>query len=142
TLVLDAEAAGWGCSTRNGGQVSSSVKPSFSELASRHGDERARRIILEGHRSLAWLGDFVAAEKIECDYRVSGRFHAAHSPRQYEALAQAQKNPPRGIDIAAHLVPRGEQSRELGTNLYHGGIVYERHAAVDPARYHAGLLKR
>jgi glycine/D-amino acid oxidase-like deaminating enzyme len=60
TVVIDADAAGWGCSTRNGGQVSSSVKPSFSELAARHGQERAKNILLEGHRSLAWLGEFVA----------------------------------------------------------------------------------
>lgn len=32
TLVIDAEHAGWGCSTRNGGQVSTSVKPSFPNL--------------------------------------------------------------------------------------------------------------
>ena len=35
TLVLDAEDAGWGCSTRNGGQISTSVKPAFDQLADR-----------------------------------------------------------------------------------------------------------
>ena len=142
TLVLDAEAAGWGCSTRNGGQVSSSVKPSFSELAARHGEERARRIIAEGHRSLAWLGEFVAEERIDCDYRVCGHLHAAHSARQYEALAQAYGNPPKELRGAVHLVPRSEQTKEIGTDVYHGGIVYSRHAALDPARYHRGLLER
>ena len=29
TVVLDAEDAGWGCSTRNGGQISTSVKPGY-----------------------------------------------------------------------------------------------------------------
>jgi glycine/D-amino acid oxidase-like deaminating enzyme len=142
TVVLDAEAAGWGCSSRNGGQVSSSVKPSFSELSARHGEERARRIIAEGHRSLAWLGEFVADENIDCNYRVCGHLHAAHSARQYEALARAHSALPKGIEIAAHLVPRLEQSKEIGTDVYHGGIVYPRHAALDPARYHRGLLER
>jgi glycine/D-amino acid oxidase-like deaminating enzyme len=142
TLVLDAEAAGWGCSTRNGGQVSSSVKPSFSELAAKHGEERARGIIAEGHRSLAWLGEFVSEEKIDCDYRISGRLHAAHSARQYEALAKLVANPPAGIDLAARLVPRSEQATEIGTEAYHGGAVYTRHASVDAARLHRGLLNR
>jgi glycine/D-amino acid oxidase-like deaminating enzyme len=142
TVVLDADAAGWGCSTRNGGQVSSSVKPSFSELASTHGEERARQILLEGHRSLAWLGEFVAEEKVDCDYRVSGRFHAAHSARQYDALVQFVSNPPSGIDLGARLVPRSEQRTELGTDAYHGGMVHLRHAAVDAARLHRGLLER
>ncbi|MFZ9967944.1 MAG: FAD-dependent oxidoreductase, partial [Steroidobacteraceae bacterium] len=44
TLVLDAEDAGWGCSTRNGGQISTSIKPSFEVLARRHGSERAAAI--------------------------------------------------------------------------------------------------
>ena len=142
TLVVDADTIGWGCSTRNGGQVSSSLKPSFSELAARHGEDRAKHIITEGHRSVAWLGDFVAQEQIDCDYHVSGRFHAAHSARQYEALARHVANPPAGIGLAADLVPRAEQAKELGTDAYHGGIVYRRHAAVDPARLHRGLLER
>ena len=29
TLVLDAEDAGFGCSTRNGGQISTSIKPGY-----------------------------------------------------------------------------------------------------------------
>lgn len=32
TVVLDAEDAGWGCSTRNGGQISTSVKPRYVDL--------------------------------------------------------------------------------------------------------------
>jgi len=37
TVVLDAEAAGWGCSTRNGGQISTSVKPRLADLTAQHG---------------------------------------------------------------------------------------------------------
>ncbi|MEP6701895.1 MAG: FAD-dependent oxidoreductase, partial [Betaproteobacteria bacterium] len=29
TVVVDAGDAGWGCSTRNGGQISTSIKPGF-----------------------------------------------------------------------------------------------------------------
>jgi glycine/D-amino acid oxidase-like deaminating enzyme len=142
TVVVDADVAGWGCSTRNGGQVSTSVKSSLPELAREHGKDRALAIIREGHRSLSWLGEFIEAERIDCDFRSSGRFHAAHSPRQYEALARQIANPPDGIDLGADLVPRSEQLRELGTDTYHGGVVYRRHASVDPARLHRGLLER
>ena len=41
TLVVDAKEVGWGCSTRNGGQISTSVKPSYAELTRRHGPELA-----------------------------------------------------------------------------------------------------
>lgn len=141
-LVLEAEAAGWGCSTRNGGQVGTSVKPGFAALARAHGAERAREIIAEGHRSLAWLGDFIRGEAIDCDFRVSGRFHAAHSRRQYARLAKQIGEPADGLDPAAELVPRKEQHRHIGSDVYHGGVLFHRHAALDPARYHRGLMQR
>jgi len=142
TLVIDAGDAGFGCSTRNGGQVSTSVKPGFAELARRHGAERAAGIVREGQNSLAWLGEFVAAERIECDFRIAGRFHAAHNPAQYEMLARRIATQPKGLEVAAHVVPRAEQHAELGTDAYYGGVVYERHACVDPGRLHQGMLER
>ncbi|MEQ1805638.1 MAG: FAD-binding oxidoreductase [Burkholderiaceae bacterium] len=142
TLVLDAEDAGWGCSTRNGGQISTSVKPGFDVLARRHGAPLAREILLEGRRSLSWFGEFVAAEKIACDFGVVGRFHAAHNAAQFKQLAHAVEHQPAGLEVDAHVVPRAEQHQELGSNAYFGGVVYRSHASVDPARYHQGLLER
>ncbi|MEM7221793.1 MAG: FAD-binding oxidoreductase [Pseudomonadota bacterium] len=142
TLVLDAEAAGWGCSTRNGGQISTSVKPSLDALARRHGRERAAAIRREGVAALDWIEDFVMREAIDCDFRRSGRFHAAHTPRHYEALVRQIGELDRDESIEAHAVPRAEQRRELGSDAYHGGVVFPRHAALHPAKYHKGLLTR
>ena len=83
TLVFDAEDLGFGCSTRNGGQISTSVKPSFASLAKRHGPERAFDILKEGQRSLAWIGEFIGSEQLQCDFRVAGRFHAAHNAAKF-----------------------------------------------------------
>jgi glycine/D-amino acid oxidase-like deaminating enzyme len=142
TLVLDAEEAGFGCSTRNGGQISTSIKPGLDALTRRYGSERAFRILKEGHNSLAWVADFVTTEKIACDFQVCGRFHAAHNPAQYEALARQVQAQPKGLEIAAHVVPRAEQRSELGTDAYFGGVVFAQHASVDPGRFHQGMLNR
>jgi glycine/D-amino acid oxidase-like deaminating enzyme len=142
TVVLDAEAAGFGCSTRNGGQISTSIKPGLAALAQRHGEAKAFAILQEGHRSLKWIGEFVRDEGIDCDFGVVGRFHAAHSPGQYEELARRVENQPRGLEVACHVVPRAEQRSEIGSDLYHGGAVYGGHASINPARYHQGLLER
>lgn len=142
TVVLDAEDAGWGCSTRNGGQISISIKPSYDKLSQRFGPQRAFEILKEGHNSLAWLGELVRAEGMDCDFAVAGRFHAAHNRAQFEALAQRVANQPKGLEMEAHVVPRAEQHSELGTDAYYGGVVYPRHASIDPARYHHELLQR
>jgi glycine/D-amino acid oxidase-like deaminating enzyme len=142
TVVLDAEAAGFGCSTRNGGQISISVKPSFEQLRAKFGSERAYRILREGHDALAWIGSFVADEGIACDFTVCGRFHGAHNGAQFERLARAIGAEPKGLESGAWLISRAEQRSELGTDAYWGGVVYPRYAALDPARFHRGLLAR
>jgi glycine/D-amino acid oxidase-like deaminating enzyme len=142
TLVLDAEAAGWGCSSRNGGQVGTSIKPQFPALSAKWGPERARAIIKEGFAALDWIGDFVRAEAIDCDFEVSGRYIAAHNPAAYERLGREIAAEPPDIAEETHMVPRAEQARELGSAAYHGGCVYPAHAALDPGRYHSGLLAR
>jgi glycine/D-amino acid oxidase-like deaminating enzyme len=141
TVVFDAQDAGFGCSTRNGGQISTSVKPSFASLAKRHGPERAFDILKEGQRSLAWIGEFIGSEQLACDFRVAGRFHAAHNAAKFRELVRAVEHQRKGLEVAAHIVPRAEQHAEIDTDLYFGGAVYEQHASVHPARYHAGLLE-
>jgi len=140
TLVLDAGDPGQGCSTRNGGQISTSVKPSLEKLTAKYGPERARAIRKEGETALQWIESRIAENAISCEFRRVGRFHAAHTPQAYEDLARDAERLMRVEGIAAHPVARADQRAELGSDLYHGGVVFPNHAAVDPARYHRGLL--
>ncbi|MDF1750040.1 MAG: FAD-binding oxidoreductase [Alphaproteobacteria bacterium] len=141
TLVLDAEQAGWGCSSRNGGQISTSIKPSIEKLARKFGIERAIAIHKEGHSALNWIGDFIQREGIECDFGHVGRFHAAHTPQHYERLAQDAKQQA-AVQDDVEIIPRSEQRQQLGTDAYFGGALYKNHASLHPAKYHRGLLQR
>lgn len=141
TVVLEAEAPGCGASTRNGGQISTSVKPDQATLARRYGGQMAAAILREGQASLDYLRGFLGDEGIACDFRTCGRFVGAHNPRRYAALARAcaARDPVLAED--AHMVPRAEMADELGTDFYHGGMVLPHHASLHPARYHAGLMQ-
>lgn len=141
TLVLDAEAPGFGCSTRNGGQVSTSVKPSLESLAARFGMKKARAIRQTGEEALAWLGDLIETQGLDCDFRRCGRFHAAHTPQHYESLTRDADVMRRDEGIESFAVPRAEQHRELGTDSYFGGVVYPKHCSVNPAKLHRGFLR-
>ncbi|MFI5014099.1 MAG: NAD(P)/FAD-dependent oxidoreductase [Hyphomicrobiales bacterium] len=142
TLVLDAEEAGWGCSTRNGGQVSTSLKHGFDDLAPLHGEERAFAMVKEGHNALAFIEELIRGEGIDCNFERVGRFFAAHNSSAYEGLARRIAKQKKGLEVEVHAVPRAEQGREIGTDAYWGGVVYPAHAALDPAKYHQGLLER
>ncbi|WP_424975652.1 NAD(P)/FAD-dependent oxidoreductase [Dinoroseobacter sp. S124A] len=141
TVVLEAEAPGWGCSTRNGGQVSTSVKPGYGTLAKRYGAETAEGILRDGQASLDFTRDFIAAEGIDASFREVGRFHGAHLAKSYDQLAREITAPNPAFETGAYLVPRAEMAAELGTEAYHGGVVFPRHASLDPGKYHAGLMR-
>ncbi len=141
-IVIDAQAIGWGCSTRNGGQVSAELKPGFDELRARYGEARAVAIVGEARRSFEWIRDFIAREGIECDFHVSGRFHGAHSEAAYAALSAQRDHHPADPEADAVLVPPDRVRGELGTDAYFGGAIHPHNGSLDPARFHRGLVDR
>ncbi len=141
TLVIDAQDAGFGCSSRNGGQVSTSIKPDLATLSGRYNQEIGFGIRKEGMNALDCVADLIESEKLDCDWRRVGRFHAAHNPRQYEALVALSKSQPKGLEVPTEVVPAAEQRREIGSDYYHGGIVYPQHASLHPGKYHLELMR-
>ena len=141
-MVIESGYSGFGCSTRNGGQISTHVKPSLEKLTLKVGAPRARAMRQEGVNALDWIEELVNKEKLDCNFLRAGRFHAAHSSEQYDDLARDAEKLTRLENIPTEIVPKAEQHRELGTDIYHGGVVFPRHASVHPAKYHHGLLSR
>lgn len=142
TMVLDASDVGWGCSTRNGGQISTSIKPDFEKLNARYGPERARSIRQEGLNALNWTENFVQSEQIDCGFARCGRYHAAHTPKHYEGLVRTAEMLNKTEGSEAYAIPRDEQRREVGSDAYFGGVVYPHHASIDPTKYYRGLLNK
>lgn len=142
TVVIEANAIGSGCSSRNGGQISTAIKPQSTDLRRKVGDQLAYDIVKEGHNALKWMGEFIAAENLDCDFNVCGRFYAAHAPGQFEVIAKSIENPLQGLETDAYVVPKAEQHAEIDSPDYHGGVVFPHHAGLDPSAYHRGLLDR
>ena len=131
-----------GASTRNGGQISASIKPAFAELKNKYGKDTAFAIHREGKHALEYIKSFIKAEGIDCDFAVTGRFHAAHNPARYERLTRTVAQQIPGLEDEAFMIPKAEQRSELGTDHYFGGAVFPKHAALDLAAYHKGLLAK
>jgi glycine/D-amino acid oxidase-like deaminating enzyme len=141
-VVFESGTPGVGASSRNGGMLGSWLKPSLDELTRRYGSERAKALIAESEEAYDFLGAFIGEEKIECDYRVTGGFAGALRPAQYEKLARETEELGRSIGLKADMVPKYGVRNEIGTDLYCGGRVTHRRAALHPAKYHAGLISR
>ncbi len=140
-IVFDAEDAAWGCSARNGGQMSTGVKPSINELCTRYGKEGGHAIIREGFNSLNYVKEFITSENLDCDLIRDGRFIGAHRPNRYEGLATYLEGMSKIVPFEWAMVPKKEMASELGTDLYHGGAVIGHHASIQPAKYANELIR-
>jgi glycine/D-amino acid oxidase-like deaminating enzyme len=141
TLVLDAGEIGAGCSSRNGGQVAYSIKPSFDSLKAKFGADLAFRICREGLDAVAFLRSLATLE-IDCGWREEGCFFGAHTATHFRQMARDAENQPRGLEQRISVVAKADQHAEIATDFYHGGCVYHDDASVDPTRLLLALLRR
>jgi glycine/D-amino acid oxidase-like deaminating enzyme len=142
TLVLDSAPLGGGCSSRNGGQVAYSIKPSFQSLKSRHGAETALGICREGMQAVADLRSMVREEGVDCDWRENGCFYGAHTPRHFDAMVREAAEQAARLGQKVSVVPRAQQRSEIASDFYFGGLVYHEDASVNPMRLLLSLLRR
>ena len=139
--IFDRMRPGEGASTRNGGIASGSLRHSFAEHEKRFGRERAEGIDREGKLAREDLARFIAEEKIDCDFELTGRFTGASQQKDYESLAREADRLVKVLGIEAHPVSRSEQRQAIGTDFYHGGLVRRDIGGLHPAKLHAGLLR-
>jgi glycine/D-amino acid oxidase-like deaminating enzyme len=141
-VVLDAEDPGWGASSRNAGFVGRALKEDFVDLIDSHGLAFARAAYGEVWAAYDYVFQIVREEAIECALQRCGRFIPVFSRRQYDQVARAMEIRNRYLRDDFVMVPRAEQHRHLGTDLYHGGVWGPERGAIHPGLYHQGLLDR
>jgi glycine/D-amino acid oxidase-like deaminating enzyme len=140
--VLERDRLGSGASSRNGGMVGGAVRLDFGALVGRYGLAQARSLRDEARASFEHLETLAGQPGIAADYERCGRFVAACSRAQFRRL-QDQVAALEPADRAqVELVPRSAQRAEIGSDLYHGGVVVRPSGAVHPAKLLRGLRRR
>lgn len=140
--VFDSGDAGFGGSSRNAGYVGRTLKHGFGEILERHGSARAAAIYRELKAAFDHVTGLVERERIDCHVQRCGRYIAARSPADYEAMARELELKRRHLGDEFEMVPRAEQHREIGSDLFCGGAAIPDHASLHPGLYHLGLLER
>lgn len=140
-VVIDAGLPGDGASTKNAGNVSRTLKKSFSELEHKFGAEKAAAYYREGGKAFEFLKELLAKEQIDCQAQWGGRFYAAHSPKAYDALARGSDRMREQVGLETEMVSRAEQQREVGSEKYFGGQLVRGPGVVHAGLLHRGLLK-
>jgi glycine/D-amino acid oxidase-like deaminating enzyme len=138
-VVLERERIGWGASSRNAGQVLTGLRLDPAALVRRFGQTRARELFTSSLSALDALEALIADEQIACDYERKGHIQAAWKPAHFEAFRNEQALLDRVFSHAVTLVSPDDQRAEVASDRYHGLMVDERSAAINPVKYLEGL---
>jgi glycine/D-amino acid oxidase-like deaminating enzyme len=141
--LVDANQVGSGASSRNGGLLGPSFhKLGVEGLIKQFGNDTANEIMHESMAGFNWLLDFIQKEKINCQLKRCGRFRGALKAKHLDALQTQAETIARTIDYPVSVVSKQQQHTEVGSNKYHGGVVYHSDASLHPARLVSGVIKR
>jgi glycine/D-amino acid oxidase-like deaminating enzyme len=141
TAVLEAETLGWGASSRNGGMVLTGMKLPAPTLIKRYGMETVRRMYAASLETIDCVEQIVREEKIDCNFSRCGHLEVACKQAHFDGYEEAAALTRREFHHELGIIPKSELRREIGSDIYFGGMVDEASAGLNPARYLAGLAR-
>ena len=138
-VLLEAETVGWGASSRNGGMTLTGLKVPMQTIIKKYGRELAKELFQASIDSVNTVEEIVKQEGINCGFARTGHLLAANKPKHYEALKDEVDFMAKEFGHKVHLVPPKDLHSEIGSAVYHGALVDEVSAGLNPAQFVAGL---
>src|ERR1700686_1548756 len=139
--VFDSQPVGWGASSRNGGMVLTGLKLPAATLIARYGKEATARMYQASLESIDCVEQLVREEQIACDFARCGHLEVACKPKHFDDFRRSAEATAREFGHQQRLVPKEQLQSEIGSDIYHGGLVDDSSAGLNPARYVAGLAR-
>jgi glycine/D-amino acid oxidase-like deaminating enzyme len=139
--VFESQTIGWGASSRNGGMVLTGLKLPAAMLIARYGKEATARMYAASLESIEFVEKLVREENIACDFSRSGHLEVACKRKHFDDFRRSAEETARHFGHQQRLVPKDQLQSEIGSAIYHGGLVDASSAGVNPARYVAGLAR-
>jgi glycine/D-amino acid oxidase-like deaminating enzyme len=137
--VLESETIGWGASSRNGGMVLTGMKLGVNKLIARYGRELTERMYRASLGTIDCVEQIVREEAIACDFSRCGHLEVACKQKHFDDYARQAEVIAREFNHPLRVVEKDELNAEIGSTIYHGGMVDAVSAGLNPAQYVAGL---
>lgn len=137
--LLEAGQVASEASGRNGGHCNSGLAHDFSATAAAHGLERAREMYRAFDAGVDRVEAIVREEAIDCHFVRSGKLKLAARPGHFDSMRRAQEVLAREVDDDTAIIEPGDLGTEVGTQAYHGGLLYRRSAMLHVGKFGKGL---
>jgi len=138
-VLVEAGAVAGEASGRNGGQCNNGLAGDLGTLAARIGIERACALYRAFDEGVDRVAAIVAEEGIACDFIRNGKLKLADKPDHAVRFQRTADLLARHVEPDLRLLDRGALSAEIGSEAFHGGIVFPRSASLHMGRFAVGL---
>ena len=139
--LFEAQTLGWGASSRNGGMALTGLRLGIDTLLAHYGRERAQRMFNASLAAIDTMERLVHDAQLDCDFVRYGHLELAYKPAHARHFAHLAELSEQVFQHPLRLLNQQELAGESGSACYHGGLVDQQSAGVNPARYVAGLAR-
>lgn len=140
-VVLEADRVASEASGRNGGQCNNGIAGDLGALIARFGVERARALYHAFDEGVDRVEAIIAEERIDCDFVRNGKIKLADKPEHDAKLRRAADLLVREVEPDLRYVSRVELGGEIGSEAFHGGLVFPHGASMHMGRFAVGLAE-
>lgn len=142
-VVIDAQVAGFGASSRNGGWCSALLPIALSTIAKQSSRDAAIAWQRQMFATVQEVGTVAATEGIDCDFRLGGTVQLARSsPQLSRAHAEVADARSWGFtDGDVHFLDQQQARGQANATDVLGGVFTAHCAALHPARLVRGLAR-
>lgn len=137
--LLEAEEVGGAASGRNGGQCNNGFALDFRSAMAALGTERAAALYHAYDAAVDTVERLIAEEAIDCEFRRTGKLKLAAKPEHFDKLQRTYEALSRYADPDTALVRPEALRSEVGSDAFHGGLVYEKSAGMHVGKFARGL---
>lgn len=141
--IVESEICGFGASGRNGAWCAPRFPLEPHALISRFGREVARRTIAETYAMVVDIGERLAAEGIDAEYRNTGLLSVARSDGQMKKLQKALAvYQELGLASGSKLLSADEARETINVTKLVGALKVSEGATIHPGKLVRGLARR
>ncbi|MEM8934686.1 MAG: FAD-dependent oxidoreductase, partial [Acidobacteriota bacterium] len=140
-VVIDKGSVGAGASSVNGGQLCPGLKKSPQQLFDLYGRELGRRLWDASVEAVHAVERLIEEESIDCGYEATGGLSLAYKPHHFERQQRYAEWLQREIGYEREAIPKDRIRDEIGSDLYHGGLLDRRGGGLHPAAFVHGLAE-
>ncbi|MEO2037237.1 MAG: FAD-binding oxidoreductase [Martelella sp.] len=139
--VLEARHVGSGGSGRNGGHLNNGVAHGYADAKATLGADQAHQLYKAFDRSIDMIEEVVRTEGIDCDFRRAGKLKLASKPSHVAGLKANFEVINREVDPDTAWIERDGLAGEIGSDAFHGAMLYKKAAMMHMGRYVHGLAE-